>query len=292
VSAQPERTFGLPPEPRAPWGAWLVAAVLQIGLMFLLISEPQVDRPPDAFRILLPTALSRPTPSVIMRYNPRLATRPVTQAKASAAPARPVRIGTPTAPRVDVPAGAAAPVGVAIVARPDTASARSTESPFKQHFGSGALWVSPLPVAPQDIAAQLGGESRQQIADSVLTAIIQGYIDRMAEEKLHQGPALPSWVTTIGGKKVGVDQKWIYLGPIKIPAALLALLPLNAGGNPTAADYNKRLSAMREDLFEAARRSANYDEFKKAVKGLRDETQRQRDYEKNRRTAPDSGHHG
>ncbi len=147
-----------------------------------------------------------------------------------------------------------------------------------------------MPVTPKEIAQQLAGYSRKQLADSVVTEIIQGYLDRMAEERAHQGPPLPSWTTTLGGKKVGIDPKWIYLGPIRIPTALLALLPINAGGNPTAADYNKRLNAMREDLFEAARRSANYDEFKKAVKELRDETQRKRDFEKNRRTAPDSGH--
>jgi hypothetical protein len=205
-----------------------------------------------------------------------------------------VRSASPGAPRVvrpQPPGGEPGPTGTALVLHPDTLSAPVTESPFRQRYGNGSLWVKPLPVTPQEIATQLGGESRQQIADSVLAAIIQGYIDRMAEERAHQGPALPSWVTSIGGKKVGVDPKWIYLGPIKVPTALLALLPIG-GGNPTAADYNKRLSAMREDLFEAARRSANYDEFKKAVKGLRDETQRQRDYEKNRRTAPDSGHHG
>jgi len=46
---------------------------------------------------------------------------------------------------------------------------------------------------------------------------------------------------------------------------------------------------MRADLFDAARRADNLAEFKKAVKELRQEKQRQRDFDKNQRTAPDSG---
>lgn len=286
---RPEPRFALPPEPRSPWGAWLVAAVLQCGLMVLLVSEPQVSRAPEAFRSLLPTTIPAPAGSVIMRYDPRAIARrskpakPVTAAVAAAHPG---------SPRVTLPQGSpsvATPIGVAMVPSPDTASAAPTGSPFRQRYGNGSLWVTPMPITPQQIATELGGDSRQRIADSVLTSIVQGYLDRMAEERARQGPAVPSWVTSIGGKKVGLDQKWIYLGPIKLPAALLALLPIH-GGNPTMADYNKKLGAMREDLFEAARRSANYDEFKKAVGELRDQTEQKRTYEKNRRTAPDSGH--
>ncbi len=289
MRARPEPRFTLPPEPRSPWGVWLVAAVLQLGLMVLLVSEPRVNRAPEGFRLLLPTTILAPAESVVMRYDPRRAAK-------RARPAEPVTAAGisvhPGPPRVTAPQGApgvASPVGIATVPLPDTASAAPSGSPFRQRYGNGSLWVRPMPITPQEIASGLGGDSRQRIADSVLTAIVQGYLDRMSEERARQGPALPSWVTTVGGKKVGLDQKWIYLGPIKIPAALLALLPIH-GGNPTMADYNKKLSAMREDLFEAARRSANYDEFKKAVGELRVQTEQKRTYEKNRRTAPDSGH--
>ena len=46
-----ERKFALPPEPRAPWVIWLVSAVLQVGMALLLVTEPQVNRPPDAFEM-------------------------------------------------------------------------------------------------------------------------------------------------------------------------------------------------------------------------------------------------
>lgn len=291
MSAQPERQFALPPEPRVPWGIWLVSTVLQAVMVVLLVSEPQVDRPPDAFRLLLPTELASPEPEAPMYYRRTITGKPSPKPQAAVSPIRSVTVGEPRVMRSDVPSGAApSPRGLVVLPTPDTSSTAPATSPFRQSYGNGSLWVRPLPITPHEIAQQIAGFSRQQLADSVITEIIQGYLDRLAEERAHQGPALPSWTTTLGGKKIGVDQKWIYLGPIKLPTALLALLPINAGGNPTAAEYNKRLSAMREDLFEAARRSANYDEFKKAVKELRDETQRKRDFEKNRRTAPDSGH--
>lgn len=119
-----------------------------------------------------------------------------------------------------------------------------------------------------------------------MTAIIQDYLDRLAaEEPAPMTP--PSWTTQLGGKTVGVDSKWIYLGPIRVPTFLLALIPLNVQANPTQADMNRRLNAMREDLYIAARRSANYADFKAAVGRLRDETQRRRDFDKAQRTAPD-----
>ncbi len=291
VSRLPERQFALPPEPRAPWGIWLVSTVLQAVLVVVLVSEPQLDRPPDAFRSLLSTDLVRPTVESTIPYRrATVARRGAPTPQGLATRIESAQLGIPRVIHPRLPSGETPPVAVAGTPTLDTASAAPTTSPFRQQFGNGSLWVRPLPITPRELAQQLNGLSRKQIADSVITEVIQGYLDRMAEERAQRGPALPSWTTMIGGKKVGVDQKWIYLGPIKIPAALLALLPINAGGNPTAAEYNKRLSAMREDLFEAARRSANYDEFKKAVKELRDETQRKRDFEKNRRTAPDSGH--
>ena len=259
--------------------------------MALLVTEPQLDRPPDAFRSLLSTGLARPTREMTIPYQRvTAARRGIPAPQGIAARIQSAQPGVPRVTPPEVPGGEALPIGLAVTPILDTGSTPATVSPFRQRFGNGSLWVRPLPVTPLEIAQQISGLSRKQIADSVVTEIIQGYLDRMAEERAQQGPALPSWTTMLGGKKVGVDQKWIYLGPIKIPAALLALLPISAGGNPTAAEYNKRLSAMREDLFEAARRSANYDEFKRAVQGLREETQRKRDFEKNRRTPPDSGH--
>ena len=42
---------------------------------------------------------------------------------------------------------------------------------------------------------------------------------------------------------------------------------------------------MRADLFDAARRAQNYEEFKNAVKACTSRTERDREFKKNQRTA-------
>ena len=91
---------------------------------------------------------------------------------------------------------------------------------------------------------------------------------------------------------MGLDSKWIYLGPLKIPTALLALLPIKLQGNMSNYEFNQQLQLMRSDLYEAARRSATYDDFKQAIKEAHDQAQRDREFKKNQRTRPDSGTHG
>jgi hypothetical protein len=160
---------------------------------------------------------------------------------------------------------------------------------LRPSYGTGALWVSPLPMSPREMAEAVTGKSRQQLADSVVAVIVQGYLDAIAAERADPANRPPSWVTELGGKKVGLDGQWIYLGPIKLPTVLLGLLPINMSGNPTQAEMNKRYSAMREDLFYAARRSATLQEFKKNVAELRKQKQYEYDLKKAQRTLPDSG---
>ncbi|HRP08628.1 MAG TPA: hypothetical protein PLL69_09080, partial [Gemmatimonadales bacterium] len=97
---------------------------------------------------------------------------------------------------------------------------------------------------------------------------------------------LPSWVTELGGQQVGLDQQWIYLGPVKLPAALLATLPLNVQVNPTEYAAFRKRQAMREDILTAGWRSANLAELRQAVKRLRQEREAEQEFGKNRRTAP------
>lgn len=144
-------------------------------------------------------------------------------------------------------------------------------------------------MSPREIAATLTGKSMDQVADSLVAVMVQQYLEALALERANPANRPPSWTTMIGGKKVGVDGQWIYIGPIKLPTALLALLPINLQGNPTQAEMNKRLNAMREDLFFAARRAATLEEFKKNVAELRKQKQYEYDIRKAQRTLPDTG---
>ena len=94
-------------------------------------------------------------------------------------------------------------------------------------LGDGKLWVRPLPLPPRDLARAVA-RSQSELVDSAVTAIVQAYIDSV----LSVAPAnelLPRWTTKVGNQTLGLDAQWIYLGPIKVPTALVAGI-LNAIG--------------------------------------------------------------
>jgi hypothetical protein len=85
------------------------------------------------------------------------------------------------------------------------------------------------------------------------------------------------WTFTRNGKRYGIDQQFIRLGPFSIPTALLAALPLNVTANPTAVERDRRLSSMRFEIQEQAARAARDDEFRAAVKSLRERKLKERE---------------
>ncbi len=206
-------------------------------------------------------------------------------ARIRAAPTGARTVARDTASGRPAPAHREVPSDLAVEATPPAGGAAPSRR-IGPAYVSGRLWVRPLPVSPQELAAQLREKTHMEKVDSAVHAIIQDYLDRMAVEEAGRPEPLPSWTTKIAGKTVGVDSRWIYLGPIRVPAFLLGLIPLNVQANPTQAEMNRRLSVMREDLFDAARRSANYSDFKAAVTKLREEKQRERDLQKAQRTTP------
>jgi hypothetical protein len=50
--------------------------------------------------------------------------------------------------------------------------------------------------------------------------------------------------------------------------------------------YTQRMAAMREDLMMATQRARTMEDFKQAVKQLREEQERQRELERNQRRTP------
>ena len=158
---------------------------------------------------------------------------------------------------------------------------------IKPSFGSGLVWAQPMPMTPRELAALLTGKSERQLTDSTVFAITQHFLEAVAEaEAQRQQSGKPDWTTTIGGQPVGLDERWIYLGPIKLPSALLALLPINTMANPTEVAAARKRNSMREDILTAGWRAANLNDMKKAVRALREEKERDREFERNRRTPP------
>ena len=169
------------------------------------------------------------------RCGPGRSGRGAARAAARAAPARHRR--APPAPRPPVGIGRIGP-GLA----------------------EGRLWVRPLPLPPEELAQRLqephraGGQRGHR--DRAGVSRLDRERSRGADaRRCRAGPP------TIAGKKFGLDSKNIYIAGLKIPAAVLALLPIPAGNVDQNRAYN-HLMDLRADLQYAAQRAENLEEFK------------------------------
>jgi hypothetical protein len=153
-------------------------------------------------------------------------------------------------------------------------------------LAQGRLWVRPLPLPPRDLAQRLSG-SRAELLDSAVTAIVQAYLDSIASDPASKNQGPPSWTTEIAGKKFGIDSKNIYIAGLKIPTVVLRFLsiPLPAGNIDQNRAYNQFMD-LRADLLYAAQRAQTMEEFKTIIREMRERKAREREFEKNQRTAP------
>jgi hypothetical protein len=115
----------------------------------------------------------------------------------------------------------------------------------------------------------------KQKLDSAISARVHELQDSLAA--LGPGGRAPGdWTFDKDGKKYGIDQKYIHLGDFSLPTAVLALLPLNATANPTAIERERRLSAIRTEIQDQAARQVRDEEFRAAVKRLRERKDKER----------------
>lgn len=144
-------------------------------------------------------------------------------------------------------------------------------------YSDGKLWVPPGPV----VTAPLTATER---LDSALAPSIAALADSIRRAAGARDPN--DWTRTIGGKKWGIDPHFIRLGPVSIPTALLALMPMNVQGNPALMERDRRLAYMREEIQLQAARAAREEDFNNAVRALRERKQKERDEKKKAETAP------
>lgn len=152
-------------------------------------------------------------------------------------------------------------------------------------LGEGKLWVRPLPAPPRELAQALA-RSHLELVDSAVSAIVQAFVDSVLSAPTPEGARLPSWTTQISGKTFGIDSKYIYLGGLRIPSAVLALLPIKGGATMEFSQAN-RLALIQEDLTRASARAETMDDFKRAIRELRAERERLREIERNQRIKPE-----
>jgi hypothetical protein len=276
----PEQLFA--PTQRWPWIAIAASIAVHSLLLFGWIEgrQPSLPRRPPQLIVLAPPA--RGPAAVPMPYR-------MPRAEGSA--------GTGIAgDRPSQPALRPRPQSVAVLPEPhitppkaDTGVAqaprlRSAMGRIGAGLADGRLWVRPLPLPPKELAQRLS-KSHVELVDSAVTAIVQGYLDSIANDPASRAQGLPSWTKEIAGKKYGIDSKSIYIAGLKIPAAVLALLPIPAGNIDQNRAYS-HLMDLRSDLQYAAQRAANLEEFKVMIREMRLRKEREREFERNQRTAP------
>jgi hypothetical protein len=146
-----------------------------------------------------------------------------------------------------------------------------THRPLGPDYGDGRLWVRAGDAVEGRLPARAAVDSMPvHVArvDSALAAKIRTYLDTVPPDSFATRPA-PKWTTEIAGKTWGIDGKWIYLGGIKIPTAILALIPIPVSGNYDGQNREAKIEANRRDIMESGERAANAVEFNKYVKEVR-----------------------
>jgi hypothetical protein len=112
--------------------------------------------------------------------------------------------------------------------------------------------------------------------DSAVKATIYAYADSVAKAHANAGKEPGDWTFEKGGQKWGMDGKNIYLGKFAIPSAVLAALPLRIQGNPGEGLTDRLAPSRRADVMLHADAAFHDDEFKTAVKRIRERKDRER----------------
>ena len=277
---------------RRQWSWWAILA--SVGVHVLLLSVRATDwfgsaeAPPNVMYIPIPSAITQ----IDMAY------REV--AKPSRPRPRPLdlpEVEVPVAPNAPEPVAEITAVQPGALPRALVDSAAGLPSPegtgrqsiprLRPALGEGKLWVRPLPLPPRELAQRLT-RSHYELIDSAVSEIVQAYIDSIIRTPVPFDSRPPSWTTQIGGKTFGIDSKNIYLGGLKIPTAILALLPIPAASNIDLRSAH-RMADIQADLQYAAQRAQTMEEFKRAIKDVREKRERELEFQRNqRRTAADS----
>ncbi|MFI5238866.1 MAG: hypothetical protein ACHQQP_03565 [Gemmatimonadales bacterium] len=272
---------------RRPSGAWITSVVIHI-VVALFFVQAILSRHP-----LFMLFGSQAPPPVVQHIGFLVLPHPKTTGPATAGRSggdgvskKPTAVQMPTPPTSIPTTIAPPPKG------PTTTSAAPSSGPLiggggvlrgiQPRYEDPRIWASPERVSAAP-------KSAEQRLDSVIVGDIGAYNDSV--RVANQGKRAPGdWTFERNGKKYGIDSKYIRLGPVSIPTAVLALLPLNVTGNPTTYDRNKTLNARHDEIFEQAQRGINDADFDKAVKSIRERKEREkRDAEAERKRALDQG---
>lgn len=155
---------------------------------------------------------------------------------------------------------------------------------IQPRYNDPRVWGNPTAVA----TAPTVPKTPAQRLDSVITSDVRAHNDSMrVAAGSHRAPG--DWTVERNGQKYGIDSKYIHLGPVSIPTAILAMLPINVANNPTVSQRERTFTAMHDEIFSQAQRAMNEADFEKAVRSIRERKDRERrEREEAKRKAADS----
>ncbi len=142
---------------------------------------------------------------------------------------------------------------------------------YTPQLGDGRPWVDPQ-------TGQVVAASRPIILDSVVAVRMRALADSIEKHPGADPNANPyisrPWTFKAGGKTYGIDAQGLHLGDFTIPTAVLAFLS-TPQGNIDQARANQAFMAMRADILRAAARAENAEEFRQAVREIRERKEKE-----------------
>lgn len=287
-----KRRFLLIPGRRGDPRASVAAFLLQLAIIVIVVPTLVV---PVAFELLRDDAGRVVTPerisfiTTVPESGPRSTEPPraggdgraPSEDPVPAEPAAPIvaPVGVPT----ELPAAPERPVDPARGVGPLVGGGGPTLG-IRPSFNDPRLWRS----ATDEVAGPVLPMSRADSLREVLHANAAAFVDSVTRAEGPPGRAPGDWTFERNGKKYGIDPRFIRLGNFSIPTAVLALLPMNGvQANPTALERARRLSSMREEIVDQAARMQREDEFRNAVRALRERRERERREAEEKRRNPD-----
>jgi hypothetical protein len=204
---------------------------------------------------------------------------PPVRAQSAAPPPAAIPLVAPTEVPTTIPEPAAADSVRPLVTGPLRGGTGPTRG-VQPNYEDPRVWVS-------DPTFYYAPKSAQERLDSALLATLMEYSDSVAKNtyspnKFERG----DWTIGSGDSKFGIDQQYIHIGRFRIPSAILALLPTPyMQANPISMDRDRSMAYMRNDIMYHAQAQMNEDQFRKAVRDIRDRKDRDR---RNPRLSPNS----
>jgi hypothetical protein len=144
-------------------------------------------------------------------------------------------------------------------------------------IATGVEPATPDPRIPLEPAPyQPPPKTHAELVDSAVQAAFGIYFDSAQYAAQHPGRAPGDWThTTADGQKWGWDPGGIRLGKFTIPNAVLAALPLKVGSGQAPVEA-RNAAWMYNDVQRRAQQSISEDEFRAAVRRIRERKEKER----------------